>query len=128
VKEPRVDNTMKHQETEEYFPIDEMTSDGEGSAQKEPEPTENLYQKQPSQKGNSRSSYFDGLAVGLGIGSITAFAIIWVSLFLSPMLPQTATYESLLATFIYPLIFMVGTGLVAITAGVVREYYPKNKL
>ena len=128
MNDPGVYSTMKHQQTEEYVSIDEVISDGEDSAQKEPEPTENIDQKQPSQNGNNRSSYFDGLAVGLGIGSITAFAIIWVGLFLSPTLPQTATYESLLAAFIYPLIFTVGTGLVAITAGVVREYYPKNKL
>jgi hypothetical protein len=107
----------------------------ENSEQMEPEqcesevePTENLDQKQPSQDGKSRSSFVDGLAVGLGIGGIASFAIVWVSLFFSPLLPQSVTYETLLATFIYPLIYLLAIGLVALTAGVVREYYSKNRL
>ena len=94
----------------------------------ETELTENLDQKQPSQQGAGRSSFVDGLAVGLGIGSIAAFAIVWISLFFSPLLPQSITYENLLATFIYPVIYLLAIGLVALTAGVIREYYSKTKL
>jgi hypothetical protein len=52
---------------------------------------------------------------------------VWASLFFSLLLPQSATYENLLATFIYPMIYLLGTGLVALTTGVVREYYSKTK-
>jgi hypothetical protein len=34
----------------------------------------------------------------------------------------------LLATFIYPLIYLLGIGLVALAAGVIREYYSKTTL
>ena len=124
---------MELEKTDEILKFEEEIGNDlgvqpEDLAQKEVEPAETLHQKRPNQKGNSRSSFFDGLAVGSGIGCIIIFATIWVSLFLSPMLPQTATYESLLAAFIYLLIFTVGTGLVAVTAGVVREYYSKTTL
>ena len=58
--------------------------------------------QQTSRHGMGRSSFIEGLAVGLGIGSIASFVIVWISLFFSPLLPQLVTYESLLATFIYP--------------------------
>jgi threonine/homoserine/homoserine lactone efflux protein len=113
----------------------EESPEPEDSVQEEPEQyeqdlesMENNDQKQQTPDGKGRSSFIDGLAVGLGIGSIASFAIVWVSLFFSPLLPQSATYESLLATFIYPLIYLLAIGLVALTAGVVREYYSKTKL
>ena len=80
-----------------------------------------------SNRALERSSFVDGLAVGLGVGGIASFVIVWLSLFFSPLLPASETYESLLATFIYPLISLLAAGLVALTAGVVREYYSKNK-
>jgi hypothetical protein len=71
-------------------------------------------------------SFADGLAAGLGIGNIACFAIVWLALFFSPLLPQSATYENLLATFIYLLLFLLSAGPIALTAGVVRDY-PKTK-
>ncbi len=85
-------------------------------------------QSRPAYKWNSKSSFIDGLSVGLGAGIIASFAILWASLFFSPLLPQSATYESLLASYIYPLYFLLGTGLVALTAGIIREYYSKTRL
>lgn len=70
-----------------------------------------------------RSSFVHGLSVGLGIGCIATFIIMWITVFFSPMLPSTITYESMLSVFIYPLIYLLAVGLVALTAGIVREYY-----
>ena len=58
----------------------------------------------------------------MGIGIIVSFAILYGALFFSPSRPELATYESLLATFVYPLIALMGFGLVMFTAGMVREY------
>jgi len=74
------------------------------------------------------SNFVHGLAVGLGIGCIATFVIVWISLFFTPKLPTGVTYENLLSIFVYPLIYLLAVGLVALTAGVVREYYSrKNK-
>jgi hypothetical protein len=50
----------------------------------------------------------------------------WISVFFSPQLPSTLTYETMLAVFIYPLIYLLTVGLVALTAGIVREYYMRK--
>lgn len=70
-----------------------------------------------------KSSFVHGVAVGLGLGCIGTFIIVWISLFFAPQLPAQATYETLLAIFIYPLIYLLAVGLIALTAGIVREYY-----
>lgn len=76
-----------------------------------------------------RSSFLHGLSVGLGIGCIATFVIMWITVFFTPMLPSTVTYESMLSIFIYPLIYLLTVGLIALTAGIVREYYArKNNL
>jgi hypothetical protein len=86
------------------------------------EPPTKPEQKKPKQN----SSFIHGLAVGLGLACIATFAIMWITIFFSPLLPQSATYESLLAIFIYPLIYLLAVGLVALTAGIVREYYSRK--
>lgn len=75
----------------------------------------------------SRSGFIHGLSVGLGLGCIGAFAITWISLFFTPQMPSSITYETLLSVFIYPLIYMLAVGLIALTAGVVRQYYSMRK-
>jgi len=123
---------VRTKQAEEYVNINEEIADEsvqmEDQVQEEPQITVSLDQNEACQKGNIKSSFVDGLAVGLGGGIIASFAIVWASLFFSPLLPQTATYESLLATFIYVLLSLLGFGLVALTAGVVREYYSKTKI
>ena len=74
-------------------------------------------------QGEDRGNFVHGLAVGLGIGCIATFVIVWISLFFTPKLPNAVTYESLLSIFIYPLIYLLSVGLIALTAGIVREYY-----
>jgi len=95
---------------EEYAPAEETTE----------QPQE---QKKPNEKGRDRSSFIHGLSVGLGIGCIATFVITWISLVFTPQMPATITYETLLAVFIYPLIYLLAVGLIALTAGIVREYY-----
>ena len=73
--------------------------------------------------GVDRSNFVHGLSVGLGIGCIATFVIMWIAVFFTPQLPSMVTYEAMLSVFIYPLIYLLAVGLVALTAGIVREYY-----
>jgi len=102
-------------ESEEYNAIAE---------EREEEPKE---KRSRPNNGEDRSSFVHGLAVGLGIGCIATFVIIWITVFFSPQLPQTITYETMLSVFIYPLIYLLAVGLVALTAGIVREYYARTR-
>lgn len=70
-----------------------------------------------------RSSFVHGLSVGLGIGCLATFVIIWIAVFFTPQLPSSVTYESMLSVFIYPMVYLLAVGLIALTAGIVREYY-----
>jgi len=113
--------TQEEQEIqqEDYIPIEEP---------KEQKPME-AKQENPRLNNSNRSNFIHGLSVGLGIGCIATFVIVWVTVFFTPQLPTAITYESLLAIFIYPLIYLLAVGLIALTAGIVREYYSvKNKL
>jgi hypothetical protein len=74
-------------------------------------------------QGEHRDNFVHGLAVGLGIGCIATFVIVWISLFFTPKLPNPVTYENLLSIFIYPLIYLLAVGLIALTIGIVKEYY-----
>ena len=74
-------------------------------------------------QGEDRGNFVHGLAVGLGIGCNATFVIVWISLFFTPKLPNGVTYENLLSIFIYTLIYLLAVGLIALTAGIVREYY-----
>ncbi|MEA2089615.1 MAG: hypothetical protein U9O89_02515 [Thermoproteota archaeon] len=75
---------------------------------------------------SDRSGFIDGLAVGLGVGCIAAFIILWTSVFFSPHLPLGMEYDNLLSIFIYPLIYLLAIGLVSLTAGVVRQHFIKK--
>jgi len=70
-----------------------------------------------------RAIFVNGLSVGLGIGCIVTFVVMWIAVFFTPQLPAGATYENLLSLFIYPLIYLLAIGLITLTAGIVREYY-----
>ncbi len=101
-------------DSEEYTAIEEIRE-------------ESKEKRSRSNNGEDRSSFVHGLSVGLGIGCIATFVVIWITVFFSPQLPQTITYEAMLSVFIYPLIYLLAVGLVALTAGIVREYYAKTK-
>jgi hypothetical protein len=70
-----------------------------------------------------RAIFVNGLSVGLGVGCIVTFVVMWIAVFFTPQLPAGATYENLLSIFIYPLIYLLAIGLITLTAGIVREYY-----
>ena len=80
----------------------------------------------PINEGKDRSGFIHGLSVGLGVGCIATFIIMWIAVFFSPQLPSTVTYEALLSIFIYPLVYLLSVGLIALTAGVALEYYKKD--
>lgn len=87
---------------------------------------ERLKSKNEPVEDEDRSSFIHGLSVGLGMGCIATFIIMWITVFFSPRLPSTITYESMLSVFIYPLLYLLAIGLIALTAGIVREYYRKR--
>jgi len=70
-----------------------------------------------------RSNFVHGLAAGLGIGCIAAFVMLWLTVFFTPKLPSGITYEAMLSTFIYPLIYLFALGLIALTVGIMGEHY-----
>jgi len=81
-----------------------------------------------SDNNEERSGFTHGLSTGLGIGCIATFVIIWVAVFFTPQLPSGVTYESLLSIFIYPLVYLLAVGLIALTAGIVRQYFSRSKV
>jgi len=130
---------VNHEETQENAQNDTFyTEDAQDEKEIGQEKTQENYAANEEQKrqenyiteshSGGESNFVHGLAVGLGIGCIATFVIVWISLFFTPKLPTGVTYENLLSIFVYPLIYLLAVGLVALTAGVVREYYSrKNK-
>jgi len=112
------DETERENEPEEYV--------APGAVEKEREVKEKNLKL--NNQVEDRGSFVYGLSVGLGIGCIATFVIMWITVFFTPQLPSTVTYENLLSIFIYPLIYLLTIGLIALTAGIVREYYSsRNK-
>ena len=70
-----------------------------------------------------RSSFVNGLAIGFGAGFLATFIILWISIFFGSQLSPVLSYAQMISVFVYPLLFLSGTGIVLLTAGVVREYY-----
>lgn len=109
------------QQEEEYVVVEEETKQRQETDKKA------LLQNSASaNQGEDRSSFSHGLSVGLGIGCIATFVIMWIVVFFSPQLPSTITYEAMLSIFIYPLIYLLAIGLIALTAGIVKEYYVRK--
>lgn len=113
----------------EEEPFQETPAEENAAAQEvaeEPQ-NENHVQEQERQRMDNhsvdRSGFIHGLSVGLGLGCIATFVIVWITIFFTPQMPPVVTYENLLAIFIYPLIYLLAVGLIALTAGIVREYY-----
>jgi hypothetical protein len=111
------ENVPQEVEQEEYLNAEEVT---EGT-QKQGKT------KKSVNNGENKVEFVNGLFVGVGVGCMATFVIIWVSLFFTPQLPQAISYQSMLSVFIYPLFYLLAVGLVALTAGVVREYYSVRK-
>jgi fructose-specific phosphotransferase system IIC component len=81
--------------------------------------------KRAGASGNERkkSSFVNGLVIGVGIGCVATFVVLWIAVFFSPKLPAGTTYETMLSIFVYPLVYLLSVGLVTLTAGIVREYF-----
>jgi hypothetical protein len=119
-REPRSQSTVQSEEAYDESVQQEI---GQGEYPVEEDANE---QKRPSLRFNGsqgRGGFVNGLSVGLGIGCIATFIIMWISVFFTPQIPTSITYETLLSIFIYPLIYLLAVGLIALTAGTVREYY-----
>ncbi|MGD8545127.1 MAG: hypothetical protein PVH12_03025 [Candidatus Bathyarchaeota archaeon] len=114
-------STEQDQEPREYIIIEPETE--QASVLRKRESLPDLVQINEEK---DRSGFIHGLSVGLGVGCIATFIIMWIAVFFSPQLPSTVTYEALLSIFIYPLIYLLSVGLIALTAGVALEYYKKN--
>jgi hypothetical protein len=114
------ENTTQEQE------VERKTESELNSGTEEKKETKQKIMKSRREEG--RRSFVDGLSVGLGIGCIATFVIMWITVFFTPLLPTAVTYENLLSIFIYPLIYLLALGLIALTAGIVREYYSTESL
>ncbi|PMB74059.1 hypothetical protein C0199_01530 [Candidatus Bathyarchaeota archaeon] len=121
---------MEVEETQE----ETQFSEGPDEQELEQAPQEPVEEEQAPEQENrtnannqgDRSSFIHGLSVGLGLGCISTFIIMWVVIFFTPQIPQTLTYESMLSMFIYPMLYLLAVGLIALTAGIVREYYVRK--
>ncbi len=111
------ESDQQTQQAEQEIFANETSEQKEDPTMLEPEP----------EKAIGGGSFVHGLAVGLGIGCLANFVVTWITLFFSPQLPSGVTYENLLAIFIYPMIYLLTVGLVALTAGVVREYFTMRR-
>jgi hypothetical protein len=120
-EEPWVEDSGQEweQEQEEQKPEDETTVTMKEKNDTLDESDTNDEQDERGEK----NVFVNGLAVGLGIGFIITFVIMWLAVFFSPQLPSGATYQTLLSIFIYPMVYLLAVGLIALTAGTVREYY-----
>lgn len=115
-----VSEEQKAGQQEGYMVMEEAYEQNQGLEEKPSRKT------MSNDQSEARRSFADGVSVGLGIGCIATFIVMWISLFFSPQLPSSATYEAMLSVFIYPLIYLLSVGLVALTAGFVREYYARK--
>lgn len=128
-EEPWIEENSEAESLEEELLEEEPAKDTAANTTQEEEP-ESKEETTTSKRniGNDRNVFVNGLSVGLGIGCIATFVMMWVAIFFSPQLPAGATYESMLSIFVYPLVYLLAVGLIALTAGIVREYYiPRSK-
>lgn len=103
-----------------------VATEEETEQRQEPEKQGLIYRLLSNNNPEDRSSFVHGLSVGLGVGCLSTFVIMWITVFFTPQLPSTVTYEAMLSVFIYPLVYLLTVGLIALTAGIVREYYTRK--
>lgn len=121
------EDELKGPEDQEVEQQEEYVFAEETTEQKQETEKRGLLQNLVSdnQRGD-KSSFVPGLSVGLGIGCISTFVMMWIVVFFTPQLPSAITYEAMLSIFIYPLVYLLAVGLIALTAGIVREYYTRS--
>jgi cation transport ATPase len=107
------EDAQQIEKVDEEEPVEETKHDNKSNSEK----------KKTAHSSKSKTGFVHGLAAGLGIGCIAAFAMMWTAVFFTPRLSPGITYESMLSVFIYPLIYLLGLGLVTLTIGIIGEYY-----
>jgi cation transport ATPase len=131
-----MNETEQTQQITEDWEVDE---DSQAHEQEVSQQTENEKKEAPAENGRTkrkknerkhepmlnqeRSNFVHGLSAGLGIGCIAAFIMLWLTVFFTPQLPAGITYQDMLSTFIYPLIYLFALGLISLTVGIVGEQY-----
>jgi hypothetical protein len=127
-KEPSAQQELKNDE-ESQLEIDseakQIPADKPIITTKEKRKSKNESNKPKCQTGDGEKNrvFVNGLAVGVGIGFIATFVVMWIAVFFSPQLPAGTTYQTMLSIFIYPLVYLLAVGSVTLTAGIVRQYY-----
>lgn len=123
-EETYIDEELKGPEEQKAEQQEEYVFAEETTEQKQETEKKGLLQNLISDnQSGDKSSFVHGLSVGLGIGCIATFVIMWIVVFFTPQLPSAITYEAMLSIFIYPLVYLLAVGLIALTAGIVREYF-----
>ncbi len=64
--------------------------------------------------------FVNGFLMGLGIGCLALFIVLWVSAFFNSQI-SNLHYETIISAFIYPMIFLLATGISLLVAGLIRE-------
>jgi len=64
--------------------------------------------------------FINGFLMGLGVGFLALFVILWASIFFASTL-ASINYGELLSVFIYPLILLLSSGIALLVAGFIRE-------
>lgn len=118
------ESSTEKQETEQQEEY--ATTEEETNQRQESKKQGLIYKLLSNNQSEDKSSFIHGLSVGLGIGCLATFIIMWIAVFFTPQLPSTVTYEAMLSVFIYPLVYLLAVGLIALTAGIVREYYTRK--
>ncbi|MGA3191059.1 MAG: hypothetical protein ABSD73_00925 [Candidatus Bathyarchaeia archaeon] len=121
-EEPWLEDSGQQWEEEQAEPKSEDETMVTVKEEKDP-PCESGKLNVKQNKRGETNVFVNGLSVGLGIGCIVTFVIMWLAVFFSPQLPSGATYQTMLSIFIYPMVYLLAVGLIALTAGIVREYY-----
>jgi len=120
--EPWVEDSGQEWEEEKAEPKPEDETIAMMKEEKDPPSETDQLNEERSDKGE-KNVFVSGLFVGLGIGCLVTFVIMWLAVFFSPQLPSGTTYQTMLSIFIYPMLYLLAVGLIALTAGIVREYY-----
>jgi hypothetical protein len=121
-EEPWVEDSGQEWEEEQAEQKLEDESKATVTEEKDPPYESSNLNKERDNRGE-KNVFVNGLFVGLGIGCIVTFVIMWLAVFFSPQLPAGTTYQAMLSIFIYPMVYLLAVGLIALTAGFVREYY-----
>lgn len=123
-EEEWIEENSEAQSLEEESPREETDNEAASETRHEQSASKEKTNTSKRKGKGTRNAFVNGLSVGVGIGSIATFVVMWVAIFFTPQLPAEATYENMLTIFMFPLIYLLAVGLITLTTGIVREYYP----